>query len=59
VHEPLAGDVADLLDLERPQGGSAGAKPLDVIELARGVDRNALVPELAVELGPRVQGAQP
>jgi hypothetical protein len=48
VDEPLARDVADLLDLERPQRRAARAEPLDVVEVARDVDRNALVPPRAV-----------
>ena len=50
VGEPLAGDVADLLELERPQGRAAGPKAVDVVELARDVDRRRARPTSAIGL---------
>jgi hypothetical protein len=50
VDEPFALDGADLGELERAQGRAACPEPLDVVEVARGMDRDAFVPEGAVEL---------
>ncbi|HLM30651.1 MAG TPA: hypothetical protein VK326_03215 [Solirubrobacterales bacterium] len=46
--EALGGNVADLLDLEWPQRRAPGPEALDVVEVARDVDRDALVPPRAV-----------
>ena len=43
-------DVADLLELERAQRVRAGLEGLDVVEVARHVQRNALVPPRAVQV---------
>jgi len=59
VDEPLAVDPADLLELERAQVGAARLEALDVVEIACGMDRDALVPELAIELGLGVQRLRP
>jgi hypothetical protein len=50
VKQTLTRDLADLLDLERAQGVCAGPKSVDVVETAADVDRDALVPELPVDL---------
>ena len=56
VDERAAGDVADLGDLERPQrvARGVGEEAVEVVELARHVDRGALVPPRAVQLDPLV-----
>jgi hypothetical protein len=50
VHQPLAGDVPDLIGLERAQRAPARAETLDVVEVAGYVQWDALVPPLSVEL---------
>src|SRR5262245_38179878 len=53
--QALAGDVAGLLGLERPQARSPGPEPVDVVERAADMDRHPLVPPGAIDLGPRGQ----
>ena len=43
-------DVAELLGLERAQRGRAGEEAVDVVEVARRVERDALVPPRPVEV---------
>ena len=65
VEERLAGDVADHLDLVRPEPDAAGLERLEVVEIARRVDPRPGVPEgpIGLErgargpLGPSVNGA--
>ena len=45
VQEGLAGDVADHLDLVRTEPHAAGLEPLEVVELAGGVDGRPGIPE--------------
>src|SRR5215207_7488481 len=52
MHERAAGEVAELLHLERAQGGGAGDEALHVVEVAADVDGHPLVPQLAIGLQP-------
>jgi hypothetical protein len=45
VEERLAGDVAQCLDLVRPDPDPALSEPRDVVELALGVDLRPGVPQ--------------
>src|SRR5215207_9349768 len=52
MHERAAGEVAELLHLERAQGGVAGDEALHVVEVAADVDGHPLVPQLTIGLQP-------
>ena len=52
MHEGATLHVRQLHQLERPQGGAAGDERLHVVQLARDMDRHALVPQLAIDLEP-------
>ncbi len=54
MHQALALDGPHLLDLEGAQRVGARLEAFDVVEVAADVDRDALVPELAVGLEARV-----
>jgi hypothetical protein len=45
VEQRLACDVPEQLDLVRPNPDAAGLEPLQVVEVARRVDRRPGVPE--------------
>jgi hypothetical protein len=55
VDEPSTGHVAELVDLEVPQRGRGGVEeePIEVVEVAGGMDRDPLLPPGAVPFLPR------
>jgi hypothetical protein len=50
VQERLAGDIAELLDLDPVQLAPSGLEVLDAVDVPAGMDAGRLVPVLAVQV---------